>query len=178
MEVNDTQTQNKKEAEQSPPKKISSLVEFHRSLSSTVPIVVDFREDVIEIDVRILSAQEWMTLDHAVPYPPKVQKTLTATGPVYDINDNGYQQALRDRNDRVAAKRLSACLQVQMEGETNDDRATWLMATFPHGLLTALYTAILKLHDEGEATILHRRDSFPANGNRPPTRDGETAPDA
>ena len=139
---------------------------------------MNFREDVIEIEARVLSIHEWMSLEHSVPFPQKVQTGVNASGPVYDYNDNGYQQALRDRKDRVALKRMAASLQGKMEGETNDQKADWLSHTFPVGLLQSIYAALEKIHAEGEATIKHRRDSFHPNGNTPTEGDREIEPHA
>ena len=164
--------------EQVEPKKVTSFVDFGKTLAETLPIIVNFRDDVIEIEARVLPVKEWMALDHAVSYPDKVQKGANAAGPVYDYNDLGYQQALRDRNDRVSLKRIAASLQGQMQGETNDEKADWLANTFPVGLLTSIYSALINIHQEGEATIIQRRDSFHSDGVGSVKSNGKAQPDA
>jgi hypothetical protein len=158
--------------------KVTSFVDLKKNTPDTVTMQVAYGDDLIEFEVKTLGAAQWMELDHRVAHPTKVQTGVGSSGPVYDYNDPVYQQGLRQRRDRVTLLRLAACLQVQIAGDTLEDKADWLYDNFDVGFLAAISAKLSDLHNEGEATILARRDTFQRNGHPTVAGDGDTEVDA
>lgn len=159
-------------------RKITSMVAFKKEEPATTWISVAYDGANYELEVERLSYSEWMGLDHSTPYPERVSGGMTPNGPAYDYNHPDYQKKLRERTVQVGMKRLARCLKAEVEGTTIDEKATWLFENFAVGLLGSIVGVLNDLHAEGEATIIQRRDSFPANGAGAVEGDGKTASDA
>lgn len=157
---------------------VKSLAELAKQSPKTVVLQLDYMGDTIAIEVELLSNYEWMALDHEVPYPERVKDGMTAQGIRYDYNHPDYQLGLRERTTRIQLKRMARCIKAEIPGETNDDKATWLHENYALGFLSAIAVRLAELHTEGDATILHRSQTFLGNGATSTANHGAVEPDA
>jgi hypothetical protein len=124
----------------------------------TIMMDVQYQDDMIALEIEILSNYEWMALDHAVPMPERIKMGMSASGVQYDYNHPDYQRALRERTTKIALKRMARCIKASIPGEDNDAQADWLHKNYPVGFLSAISAKLVDLHTEGTADI--RRGSF------------------
>lgn len=157
-------------------RQITSLLDLVKEKPQTVTIEINYRDDLIAIEVEILSLNEWMKLDHEVPFPERVIARHTKDGPVYDYTHPDYQLKLRQRMARIKLKRLARCITADIPGKSNDDKADWIGDNFDEGILAAMANCLDELHSEGEATI--RRIPFQHNGTATTKDHGKSKTDS
>ena len=145
-------------------KKITSLLDLVKQTPKTIAMQVNYGDDLIEFEIEILSHYEWMELDHSVPFPERIKEGMTANGVKYDYNHPEYQLALRKRTTWVQLKRIARCIQASIPGDDNEAQTKWLSENFDFGMLSAIALRLQELHTEGEATVIHRSESFHSTG--------------
>ena len=128
--------------------------------STKTPLDMEFTtpEGIHEIKIRRLSHREWVEYEYREPMPVAPQ-VVTKDGVKLNKEDDKYLIEVDKRRAQVALKRLAACLQIDIPGDTVDDKAEYIETNFPIGHTMAMYVSLLQLHGEGEATVT-RSETF------------------
>lgn len=156
-------------------RQVTSLLDLVKEQPKTVTLDIMFHDDLIALEIELLGHNDWMKLDHEVPYPDRIVDRHTRDGAVYDYAHPDYQLALRSRIAKVKLKRMARCIKATIPGSNNDEQAQWLGDNYPLGFLSAIYEKLESLHSEGEASI--RRIPFQSNGVVGATDHGKPALD-
>lgn len=100
----------------------------------------------LEIVLQPLSSEALWQLRRRVTWPKPPVKDMTKAGPVYDYGDEGYQRAVEDANREFSLRVLLAMLQLEIPGETEDERLEQLRRKLGGTVLAQLTEAAQRLN--------------------------------
>lgn len=84
---------------------------------------------------------------------------------VFSANWQEYQQALLDAESKRGLMRLAEFIDLQMEGETLEERGEYLQNSLPIDVLMALANAMKRLTSGSESRVEARAAAFRPGGN-------------
>ena len=131
---------------------------------------VEYDDKTYKIQIRKLSIYEWMSFEHAIPFP-EVPMIRSISGETPNYRDPKYQLDRVKRNDQINARRMASCIRAEISGHSISEKADYLIKHYPMGLLQAIFTALDRIHQEGEADIVNRSERFLDGGEAPPEDD-------
>lgn len=129
--------------------------------------------DTLAFDLKQPSFSEWAQYEREVPTPQAPLTGITPDGtPQYNYQDADYLKAIDNRPIKVQYNRLIHCLQMDIPGETLDEKIAAFEDRLPWGVVQRLLQAIVGIGLEGERRILERADSFRLDGTAHPSANG------
>lgn len=120
----------------------------------------DIDGTILEIPMRTLSFGEFHKIGRDVPDPTPPVIGGGVNNLVYDFKDAAYLQALEAAKNKRMALRLLACLQIDIEGNTDDAKADRLLADMSTQAFYTLVAAMNRAHAERTARVEARAERF------------------
>lgn len=158
--------QKKSEPEKKEVKRVGSLTDLR---AKDIDITVDYGDYSEVWPCRMLSYARWVEIGHMVPIAqPPINGVDKRGYPIVDTKDPAYQRQLDMDANRRAAMRLAEFIQVEIEGDTLEEKAVAVIDTLPPGTFMALTRQMNTLYNEGEASVVARAATFQPSGKSDP----------
>lgn len=149
-----------------PQRRATSLTDL---ASPKIDAILEYEDYDLVVPIRIPSAHEWNQIGYSVLAPvPPINGVDSNKRPVYDRNDPGYLRRLAEAEDERTYRRLLACIELPVEGETQDEKLASLRAALGPNAFWKLNALISQKLQEGEARIVNRAETFHGNGTGDP----------
>lgn len=149
-------------------------------LGAVLVVVPILRPDerTVHIRLRTLTEDELWNLRRKIEWPKPPAKDMTKTGPVYDYQDKGYQDAIVAAERRLANLMLLDSLPFVIAGESDDERLATLQVKVGGYAHTQLIEAVNRINTVSKEQIADMARSFRAEGTASAPDDAEARPDA
>jgi hypothetical protein len=136
-----------------------------KSLADLRPRMIDAEievgDEVLVIPCRALTYQEQMEAGWEVSDPvPPIMGVGDDKRPLYDYQDPGYLKQKERANTERMYRRLLRFVQLEIPGETVEERVKALQDTLEYSIVTKLTMLMMRTFTEGEARANSRADSF------------------
>lgn len=127
--------------------------------------VLEYDEYDLVVPIRIPSAHEWNQIGYSVQAPvPPVNGVDGNKRPIYDRNDPGYLRRMAEAEEERTYRRLLACIELPIEGDTQEEKLDALRAAIGVNAFWKLNTLISEQIAEGQSRIINRAETFHGNG--------------
>lgn len=151
------------------PKRAEKLITSFADLADDfVRITVRIpRPDGIDlvIPMRTLSYSDWVAIEREFPLPQPPKMGADRMGrPITDETDPGYRRGLSDIADKRMYTRLLRALQVEVPGETDDEKRAAL-AALDTQIILSMRAVLETAHMAMIGAIEDRAESFRSDGD-------------
>lgn len=121
--------------------------------------------DLLVVPLRTLTYSEWLRLGFEVPDPTPPISGVDKNGrPVFDTRHPDYLRAVEMATLQRGLRRLLAALQIDIPGDTAEQKLAALDASLDAGVARQLLGVLGRLAAKGEAHITARADTFRPGG--------------
>jgi hypothetical protein len=133
--------------------------------SPKISAVLEYDDYDLVVPIRIPSAHEWNQIGYSVPAPvPPTNGVDGNKRPIYDRADPGYLRRMAEAEEERTYRRLLACIELPVEGDTQDEQLAALRAAIGVNAFWKLNTLIGERIAEGQSRIVNRAETFHRDG--------------
>ena len=139
--------------------KVTSFAELQDNV--TVNLEIERHDgSVMVIPIRELGYSDWVNVEREVPYPQPPAGGADNKGvPWYDNNNPDYRRKIADAVERRGYLRMLKAIQLDIPGETLDEKIDAL-ASLPTEIILTVGTYLNEMHQTRKATVKARAASF------------------
>lgn len=157
-------------------KEIIQVTSLEQLGSQKVNLVIELPDAVLHIPAHTMTYAQWIACAREVPQPNPPE--FAGKGNVfYNREDPDFRRRMDEWNDQVAMLRVLKCLDIPIEGNTQDEKLATLTNKLGAQVTLAIVGGLTRAHTGGLARVQSRADTFLGNGtgDTPDMREAELA---
>lgn len=150
------------QADERPRIEVKSLKDIGRR---DVTIEIEHRNEILVFQAKTLTFKRFQELGRLVdaPQPPAMGVDANKR-PLYNLNDPGYKKQVDEAENRRGLLRLAEFLDMDIPGETPQEKADALAEALEQDVVISLFNAMWGTVVEGKARVEARAATFHRNG--------------
>lgn len=146
-------------ASTAPPIPMATLDDLKLATITVVVMLADGAE--VALKLNNISRFKIYQIRNSVKEPlPPIVDYIAADKPIYNRLDQGYLSQMIEVNYKRNSLVLLEMLQLDIPGETADERLTFMQEQLDPMVYDALLEVVTSILDKAKARIIHRADTF------------------